>query len=211
MISVLAVDTNPGACGASERNRCSIYDRRPLACRTVPFHYSRAEALAGSDLDAFVETPGYACDTGEAAEIVLRAGRIVHSGIRQVRAEALDLAYNDRPWTAAILRGMKADAPPHVALPTLAEIEANAAFGATAVSMRLAWQIAADAGLMGADECSTIMATQLATIERELALRTCREKARSLLLEMASDYREALQAVTSLTLGGPLRAATPAR
>lgn len=210
MISALALDTSPGACAALERNCCSIYERRPLACRTVPFHYSRAEALAESDLDAFVATPGYACDTGETAEIVLRAGRILHPGVTRARADALGAARKDGPWAAAILRRMKADASPHGALPTLAEIEANAAFGATAVSMGLAWQIAADAGLMGADECGTIMATQLATIERELALRTCCEKARSLLVEMASDYREALRPVTSLALGGPLRAATPA-
>jgi Fe-S-cluster containining protein len=210
VISALALDTNPGACAALEGNRCSIYDRRPLACRTVPLHYSRAEALAGSDLDAFVATPGYACNTDEAADIVLRAGRIVHPGITRARADALGVARKDGTWNAAILRGMKADASPQGALPTLDLIEANAALGATAVSMRLAWLIAADAGLMGADECGTIMATQLATIERELALRTCCEKARSLLVEMASDYREALRPVTSLALGGPLRAATPA-
>ena len=77
VISALALDTSPGACAALNGERCGIYERRPLTCRTVPFHYSRAEALAESDLKAFLETPGYRCDSGDSAPAVLKEGRIV--------------------------------------------------------------------------------------------------------------------------------------
>jgi len=59
MISALALNTRTGSCPALEAGRCNIYNRRPLGCRTVPFHYSRPDALAERDFDAFVSTPGY--------------------------------------------------------------------------------------------------------------------------------------------------------
>jgi Fe-S-cluster containining protein len=52
-ISALALDTRPGACSALTEGRCGIYERRPLACRTVPFHYSHAEASFERDFDSF--------------------------------------------------------------------------------------------------------------------------------------------------------------
>jgi Fe-S-cluster containining protein len=45
MISALAMDTSPGACAALKAGRCSVHDRRPLGCRTVPFHYSLEREL----------------------------------------------------------------------------------------------------------------------------------------------------------------------
>ena len=90
MISALALDTRSGACAALSGGRCGIYDRRPLGCRAVPFHYSRADALAESDLDAFVATPGYACETGESAPVVLESGHIVDRITLQTRAASAD-------------------------------------------------------------------------------------------------------------------------
>jgi Fe-S-cluster containining protein len=66
MISALTVDTGSGTCSALSENRCGIYERRPLACRTAPLHYARAEASARACLDEFVRTPGYRCNTDEA-------------------------------------------------------------------------------------------------------------------------------------------------
>ena len=74
VISALALDTRFGACPALSGGRCGIYDRRPLACRAVPFHYSRPETLAEVDLATFVETPGYRCDTSAEAPVVLAGG-----------------------------------------------------------------------------------------------------------------------------------------
>jgi Fe-S-cluster containining protein len=192
MISALAVDTSPGACAALSGNRCGIYERRPLACRTVPFHYSRAEALAESDLKAFVDRPDYGCDTGPGADVVLQAGRIVDPALRDARDQALLVAQCGRRWKEAIVRRMNGGASPNATLPSFQEIELNAGFGATTTSMRVAWQIAANAGLIAAGDCEALVATQLATIERELAAARCAGDGRQTLSEMRSEYRSAL-------------------
>lgn len=192
VISALTVDTSPGACAAREGAACGIYERRPLACRTVPFHYSRVEALAEADLAAFVERPGYRCETGEDADVVIDGGRIVAPGILQARADALALAAQDRRWSEAIVRGMKANGSAETGLPSLCEVEANARFGATTAAMRLAWQIAADSGLMSSEECRSLIEAQLAVIDRELAAGQCAPDERRTLTEMRADYRHQL-------------------
>jgi Fe-S-cluster containining protein len=187
MISALALDTRSGACAALSEGRCRIYDRRPLGCRTVPFHYSRAEALAGRDLDAFVATPGYGCDTGEGAPVVLDHGRIVDRMTLQTRAQALALAKRDLPWKEAIVRRMKASASTESALPSLDEVKANAAFGAMTTSMRVGWEIAAEAGLIPMEVCKASIAAQAMLIERELALGKCPNDTHQTLAEMRAD------------------------
>lgn len=186
-ISALTLDAGAGACAALSDGRCGIYARRPLACRTVPFHYSRPEASAERELTAFVGTPGYGCDTSVAAPVVLAAGRIVDPEARRARSEALELAGRDRRWEDAILRRLKTGSGAY-ALPSLREIEADAPFGATTMSMRVAWQIAAEAGLIGAATCRTLIAAQAAVIDRELASARCISSARATLGEMRAEY-----------------------
>jgi Fe-S-cluster containining protein len=189
VISALTLDTGAGACIALRAGGCGIYERRPLACRTLPFHYSRPEASAESDLEAFVGTPGYGCDTSARAPVVLAGGRIVDPGSRRTRREALDLCGQDRRWQEAILRRLKTGSD---SLPSLREIEANAAFGATTISMRVAWQIAAEAGVIGADQCRSLIEAQAALIDRELAAARGTPEARETLTEMRAEYRQAL-------------------
>lgn len=189
MISALALDTGVGTCAALEAGRCSIHARRPLACRSVPFHYSRPEALAVRDLAAFLATPGYRCDTSEDAGRVLEGGKIVDTPIRQARQQAVALAGEERRWHEAIVRRMGAGSP-DAALPRLAEIEANAAFGATTTSMRVAWHIAADIGLIGRAESKALASAQLASIDRALA--RCEADLRGSFAELRADYRHYL-------------------
>jgi len=187
MISALALDTTPGACAALSDNRCSIHERRPLGCRTVPFHYSRADGLAASDFDAFVSTAGYRCDTGDGAALFLKDGRVVHTVTSQARADALALAERDRPWKEAIVRRMKT--PCEDSLPSLADVEANAGFAAMTTSMRVGWQIAAAAGLLSGEAYCALIQQQLSTIERELSRCTAD---RETLREMTAEYKQAL-------------------
>lgn len=192
VLSALSLDTGGGACSALEAGRCRIYERRPLACRTVPFHYSRTEASAASDLQAFVATPGYGCDTGETAAPVLDRGRIVDPAIRRAREEALEFTGREKSWKDAILRRMKPGGAADAGLPTLDRIEAHATVGAITVPMRAAWKVAADAGLIGADAYRTLIESQLALIERDLAAPACPPDTRATLAEMRTEYRGAL-------------------
>jgi Fe-S-cluster containining protein len=190
-LSALTLDMGAGACSALSGGRCGIYKRRPLGCRAVPFHYSRPEALAERHVQAFVATPGYRCDTGDGAPIVLDAGRIVDPHARRARSDALALAGQDRRWAEAIVRRLRRGAADN--LPSLAEIEANAAFGAMTTSMRVAWQIAAEAGVMSAATCAALIAAQADLIDRELASATCASDARETLDEMRAEYRALLR------------------
>jgi Fe-S-cluster containining protein len=192
-LSALTLDTGAGACSALSGGRCGIHARRPLGCRAVPLHYSRPEALAERHLQAFVATPGYRCDTGAGAPIVLDSGRIVDPDARRARGDALALAGQDRRWAEAIVRRLRTGAADY-SLPSLAEIEANAPYGATTTSMRVAWQVAAEAGVIGAATCEALIATQADLIDRELASATCAPGARETLGEMRAEYRALLRA-----------------
>jgi len=188
VISALTLATRSDRCAALHANCCGVHERRPLACRSVPFHYSRAEASAASDLEAFVATPGYACATGEEAAPVLAEGRIIDPVMLRARADAQALAERDRSWKAVILRRMQVGQ--HVDLPSLTDIEANAPFGALTTWMRVAWEIAGEIGLLRADEVGELLAIQIRVIDRELASPECPRDARETLVAMKAEYRE---------------------
>jgi len=188
VISALALDTIEGECSALSDKRCGIHDRRPLSCRSVPLHYSRAQANAETDLEAFVGTSGYRCDTSEAAPVILKDGRIVDPEINAARSAATALAARDRPWSEAIVRRMSNPLSSRQSLPGLEEIEANAGLGAVTMSMREAWQIAADVGFITTGECNGLIALQLRTIRHELARGKCSKDATETLKQMEVEY-----------------------
>jgi Fe-S-cluster containining protein len=189
IISAVTLDGGSGNCSALIGARCSIYDRRPFACRTAPFHYSHVEASAAKYLEEFVRTPSYRCDTGQSAPIVIEGDRIVDRNVCQTRADALALARLDVSWRKAILRQMRLPAWNNAGLPSLREVEADAPIGATTTSMRIAWQIAAGAGLMSVQESTALIAAQADVIERELAGGRWAHDAHQTLVDMRAEYR----------------------
>lgn len=201
VISALALDTIEAACSALSDNRCGIYDRRPLTCRSVPLHYSRVEALAAFDLEAFVGTSGYRCDTGDAAQIILKDGRIVDPEINAARSAAIALAARDRPWSEAIVRRMSGPVSSGHSLPSIAEIEASAGLGAMTVPMRQAWQIAADIELITPGECDRLVDLQLRTIRQELAYGSCSSDAIETLTQMEAEYFRHVNGNPAIAIG----------
>lgn len=192
VISALALDTIGGACSALLDNKCGVHDRRPLSCRSVPFHYSRTEASGAADLTAFVATKGYECDTSDAAPIVWDSGRVIDADIAAARSQALAVAQQDRRWSDAIVRRMNAKSSASSSLPSVDEVEANARLGAMTTSMQVAWRIAADAGLIAPGECDRLVAAQLDAIGGELARPGCSQEARRTLGDMQAEYRQHL-------------------
>ena len=190
-VSALTLDSGNGACTALSEGRCSIYERRPLACRSVPLHYSRGEAFAQQDLAAFLATPGYACDSGPLAPLLLQDGKIADPAVLAARSAALEQAEADRRWKGAIVKAMKAGDPN---LPSLREIEANAGRGAMTTSMRAGWQVAYTAGLIDAAALRALIEAQAAAIERQLAQPALAAPARQTLTEMRREYAQALGA-----------------
>ena len=202
MISALALDKGSGKCAALRGNKCGVYDRRPLSCRSVPLHYSRAESRAAADLKSFVETDGYRCDTSDAAPVILENGRIVAPEITAARAEAVALAERDRAWSQAIVRRMRACSSADGLLPGLEEVEANAQAGALTISMRVGWRIAADAALIAAQDYDKLVELQLQTINRELACPESSQKIRQTLVEMQAEYQQDLQGGRAIAASG---------
>lgn len=188
VISALALDTIEGECSALSDNKCRIYDRRPLSCRSVPLHYSRAEANAQPDLEAFVRTSGYLCDTSGGAPIILEEGRIVDPEINAARSAAIALAARDRSWSEAIARRMSGPVSSARSLPSLEEVEASASLGAVTISMRSAWQVAADIGLITPAQFNAMIALQLQTIRAQLAFGRCSKDAIETLTDMEREY-----------------------
>ena len=64
---------------------------------------------------------------------------------------------------------MKASSSTEDVLPSLDEVRANAAYGAMTTSMRIGWEIAADAGLINEASYRAVVAEQVATLSGELA------------------------------------------
>jgi Fe-S-cluster containining protein len=192
LISALPLASRPSECSALVGNKCGIYDRRPLSCRSVPFHYSRSEATAETDLAAFVATSGYLCDTGEGAPAVLEDGLIIAPQYKAAREAAMVVAREDKPWAEAIARRLRSPDPRYPSFPTLDDVEANASIAAVTVSMRFAWQIAADAGLMSRNESNRLIGVQLDTIGRVLRSELSPAD-RETLTEMVTEYRRCLQ------------------
>jgi Fe-S-cluster containining protein len=189
MISALTLDEGTSTCSALQEKQCSIYERRPSGCRSVPFHYSRGESVAETGLKHFVETQGYLCDTSHSARLVLSD-------------DAATIARNDLPWRQAIARSMGADCSTGHQLPSLLDVEANAQFGASTVSMGLAWRLAQDLGLIQPAEYRRLIERQLRLIGQKLGAVRCSNETRQTLADMAVEYRNDLIGGSTLAMRG---------
>lgn len=165
-ISALAFDPVGAGCPALSGPTCSIHPRRPLTCRSVPLHYSRALAFAAEDLDRFTATPGYGCAIGADAPLVLVGGTVVDPQLAAARADAAAQSDRDAAWKAALVKAMKRGDP---RVPTLAKIEQNAARGALTAPMHGGWEIAAEAGLLEPGRLEHLKQQQHVALDRLLA------------------------------------------
>ena len=176
-ISAIVHDGGAGHCPALKDHLCSIYDRRPLSCQTVPMHYSRAPSLLQAYLDQFTATPGYACDTGPSAPIIVDGNKMVDPQIGDRRAEAIALAKADRRWKQAMVELMEGDAGASAAgLPSHdAVLSASDNGYATMLPMIVAWRIARRAGLLTAEQFGEICAQQAELIRAQIARQSSQE------------------------------------
>jgi hypothetical protein len=95
-------------------------------------------------------------------------------------------------WNDAIINRMRKNVDGAISLPSLKELEANAPIGAMTATMRIAWQIASEAGLMSVQQYRDLVANQLSVIERELKLARCTGNDLELLAQMQTEYRHHL-------------------
>jgi Fe-S-cluster containining protein len=193
LISALTFDITPGMCAARTGPDCGIYARRPVACHTVPLHYSRPAAEAAAALSEFTARDGYRCDTSPDADILLDGGVIVDEPTRTARARAVSIAAADQRWATAIVRAMKTAYPAQSQLPTIGQIVDSAHRGVMTTSMRVAWDIAMRAGLMSRPALEQALASQLGCIDRAIGQARATASDLDLLAQMRAEYATARQ------------------
>ena len=185
-LSVLPLELGQARCPALTGASCSIYESRPLSCRSVPLHYSRPAATAARDLDAFVASPGFACSTDPDAPMLIADYAIVDAQTLAARTDSAAQAEQDRAWKAALVKAMKTG---QFGLPSPKEVEAQAGRGALTASMLPAWRTAQREGILVAQP---LLEAQCETIERTLNRTSLDGDAVATLTAMLQEYRAAL-------------------
>jgi len=199
-ISAIVDDDGQGRCPALADGLCTIYEVRPLTCRTVPLHYSRAPSTLERALDQFTATSGYRCDTSAAAPAILDGNKVLDPGIEHDRAGAVALAKADRGWKEHLAALME-DAPRAAAagLPTHDAVLSNSDNGyATLIPMIVAWRVAADAGLLSREELHGLCSKQAGLIRERIKQAGAGGPSKAL-LDMLALYERALSGSHRLT------------
>ncbi|MFN3838598.1 MAG: YkgJ family cysteine cluster protein [Brevundimonas sp.] len=166
-LSALVDDDGRGRCPAVSDGRCSIYARRPLTCRSVPLHYSRAPSTLASYLDGFTSTPSYRCET-TVAPPVLSGDLVLCDAVRSARDEAFRQADRDKAWKTAVT-GLMGDplTARDAGLPTLSDVMTNSDRGyATSVPMLAAWRVALANRMMTRAAFDDVCRRQIALLAR---------------------------------------------
>ena len=211
-ISALTVDADEGRCPALEDRGCGIYASRPLACRSVPFHYSRPVSTLAGYLDEFTGVPARACDTSEAAPVVLSGDSVLDVSMREARAGALAMGDSDRAWKAEIARLMLSSAAADAGLPSYRTVVENSDRGvASLVPMLPAWRIAVRVGLLSSAAFNRICRDQIALLKRDLERATApmAPPLQSMLLDYELELAKAGGPVLADALNAALRSARP--
>ena len=203
-ISAIVNDDGQGQCPALADGICSIYDARPLTCRTVPMHYSREPSTLQGYLDSFTSTPDYRCDTTVSAPAILDGNRVVDPQIQADREQALLQAGKDRRWKARIVEMMEDDfKAASVELPTYATVINNSDSGhATLLPMLVAWRVAVMDGLISPEVFRDICENQVRLFEDAIGAHETGHPPRYL-LESLAVYQSELSKLSMRGLPAP--------
>jgi Fe-S-cluster containining protein len=187
VLSALPMQVTTGRCPALTGGRCGIYERRPHACRTAPFHYSRPDSALAAALEQFVARPDYRCRSDSESPMALRNGVIVDPAFAASRKDAMDLQETEKPWRRAIAAALTGPHSGEFGLPGYRDVFMNSRLGrATGVPMKTAWMIGQAVGVFSSAQIQDILAKQIELLRVEGASET--EAARR---EMLADYETA--------------------
>ncbi|HSQ64276.1 MAG TPA: YkgJ family cysteine cluster protein [Polyangiaceae bacterium] len=156
----------------ADRKQCTIYERRPYTCRTIPARYDVPDALLVPAFRGFVDrglasTDRYECDVSPSAPAILRGetdedASLVDASYLEARKAGRDAAMADKPLAARILSSPL--------LPPLRELFPQLRrAGLLAVSFHGALASAHDLGLVDDAGVRAFCSAQIALIEREIA------------------------------------------
>jgi len=170
-ISAIVDDDGQGHCPALVGDLCGIYESRPVTCRTVPCHYSRAPSTLRNSLDQFTSTSGYKCDTGASAPIILDGNRVIDEAMRIGREQAIEKAKADQRWKDRIVAFLDdGERAARVGLPSFDAIVGNSDRGyATMLPMIVAWRVAAIEGIISPERFEEVCREQAALLKDRIA------------------------------------------
>lgn len=147
-ISALAFDLEPGRCDKLINRECSLYNRRPHTCKTVPMSYHLPELELEHELDKFTGMEGFECDTSTSAEAVLQDSRIVSNRFALDRAAAQAKALKDESWHNEIAKRIAQRSDQTGELPSLDEIKESSPWKVLLVPIDVAWQVGREIGII---------------------------------------------------------------
>ena len=195
-ISAMTLDLVSGRCDKLLNRQCSIYDRRPHTCKTVPFHYHLSDPELERGLDRFTTVDGFECDTSAYADTVLRDGRLTSERFALERSDAQVTVSHDDRWRNETARRILQGSDPSGALPSLEDIRAGSCLGVILVPIYLAWQIGVEIGLLAEPFYRQSIETHVILIEGLF-----RRDASSPLLGVSAKSREQLTSLLKSLTG----------
>jgi len=154
-------------CSALDGKRCTIHDRRPMTCRTVPVRYDVPESLLvrafhGTVTRGKAAPDPYECDTSEKAPVFLDGGALKDAAYIADRKVAIDAALDEKQLGERLLMS------PY--LPPLQEVvDRLRRAGGFSVSFHAAVIHAHDMGKVDKATAVAFCQGQIAMLEREIA------------------------------------------
>jgi Fe-S-cluster containining protein len=151
----------------ADRKTCTIHERRPHTCRTVPIRYDVPEGLLVRAFRGAVDAgraaeSAWECDVSDAAPVLLREGRVVDEAYASARGAGIEAAVAERALAGRILSSPL--------LPDLRklfpELRKNRL---VSVSFHGALAAAHDLALVDDAGVKSFCTAQLALLEREIA------------------------------------------
>ena len=161
-------------CPALKGKLCTVHDRRPSTCRTVPARYDVPESLLVRSFHGMV-TRGktmpnpYECDTSESAPAFFRDDVLVDDAYVKDRAAATEAAMGERELAAKILTSPLLPPPQEIVQRLRNSGPFTISFHAAVVHARELGKIDTPAALSFCD-------SQMALIEREVAAALLRKR-----------------------------------
>jgi Fe-S-cluster containining protein len=192
LISAIKHDLGFGRWHALVEKHCSIHDRRPLGCKTVPLHYSKPESLLSVEFDRFIKTNGYECDSSESAPVLFEDQRIVQADLLAARSCALGVASADSRWAKMIAKHIPLTPDENTPLPSLQQIERHSHLGALTCSMLVAWEYASDLGIISRAKCNDLYSAQITSIDNLISSTPANTANWKMLDLMRREYLQAL-------------------
>jgi Fe-S-cluster containining protein len=159
---------------AADQKQCTIHERRPHTCRTVPIRYDVPAGLLVRAFRGVVDagrasSDPFECDVSESAPVLLRDGEVVDESYAAARKAGDEAAVAERDLAARVLQ--------YPIMPPLKEIYPLLRQNKlVSISFHGALAAAHDLELIDDAGVKAFCAAQLALIDREIATALARKR-----------------------------------